>query len=172
MWGMAQSRRHQVGPTLSERLQSPSRTPEGDAKKGRAPKKKLRQRNPEPVPENAVGGIGHDIYILGQQVRASCALWDEYQTMKKANWKLSDKYFHCLAHCKATKEGPGGATVSRAVGEGRELVDEYLKGDSRAVCDQDRAANSLGRTRATNPQYPSCTRACDVLRPDFMPEYP
>ena len=34
-------------------------------------------------------------------------IWKTYSEMKKANTKNSDKYFHCLANCRATNIGPG-----------------------------------------------------------------
>ena len=30
-------------------------------------------------------------------------MWKTYKEMKKANTKNSDKYFHCLANCRATR---------------------------------------------------------------------
>ena len=66
--------------------------------------------------------------------------------MKNAKTVGANKYFHCVANCQAAKQGYVGDTVANVTSETREQIDERVKGDSRAVCDADRAANSLGRT--------------------------
>jgi RHS repeat-associated protein len=68
-----------------------------------------------------------------------------YHEMREANTIGADKYFHCMANCQAAQRGPGGADVARFIGEGREWVDEHIKGDRRSDCDADRAANRTGR---------------------------
>jgi RHS repeat-associated protein len=92
---------------------------------------------------------------------------DTYADMRKANWKLSDKYFHCLANCKAAKRGETGRRVAEAISEIRELSDEYLKGDSRSECDTDREANDHGREAGRKGQ--NCKTACNKYRPRGLP---
>jgi hypothetical protein len=89
-------------------------------------------------------------------------LYRNYQDMRTANTIGADKYFHCLGHCQASRRGPGGRDASEIIGEGRELFDEYIKGDSHAECDADREANKTGRD-GDPPK--SCDQVCQPLRP-------
>jgi RHS repeat-associated protein len=92
-----------------------------------------------------------------------------YRNMRDANTIGADKYFHCMANCQSTKEGPGGADAAIIIGEGRELTDQYLKGDSRQACDEDRAANRTGQNGAKTG---SCQSTCNVYRvPGLDPRY-
>jgi RHS repeat-associated protein len=94
---------------------------------------------------------------------------NNYQNMRDANTIGADKYFHCMANCQAAKEGPVGKSIADIISEGRELFDEYFKGDSRSACDADRAANIKGRD--SDPNTP-CSQSCDSLRPNGLdPRY-
>lgn len=86
-----------------------------------------------------------------------------YRNMRSANTIGADKYFHCMASCQATQRGPGGAGIAIGIGEGRELFDEYIKGDSASACNADRAANSQGRAGGSSGG--SCSQSCNSLRP-------
>ncbi len=90
-----------------------------------------------------------------------------YNDMREANTIGADKYFHCKANCEATQRGPGGRAASILLGEGREYVDEYIKGDSREECDADRAANRLGREG--DPDL-TCEDICSPVRPPALDE--
>lgn len=75
----------------------------------------------------------------------------------------------CLGHCEAARRGDGGKDASELIGEGRELFDEKIKGDSRKDCNADRAANNQGRS--SNPNIP-CKQVCGSLRPNGLnPRY-
>jgi hypothetical protein len=57
------------------------------------------------------------------------------------------------------------------VSEVRELVDEYLKGDSKTACDEDRYANQVGRKGGLFSNTP-CTEVCSQFRPNGLePKY-
>ncbi len=88
-----------------------------------------------------------------------------YQDMRDANTIGADKYFHCMANCQAAREGLGARDAAVLISEGRELTDQYLKGDSRSACDADRSANRQGRNG--NPNTP-CSQACGSLRPNGL----
>ena len=108
----------------------------------------------------------------GQWGPLTNALWDfwkNYSNMRKANTIGADQYFHCMANCQAAKEGPVGKGVAEIISEGRELFDEYIKGDPRSACDKDRAANRRGREGdLTKP----CKQVCAPLRPRGLdPKY-
>ena len=95
--------------------------------------------------------------------------WKNYREMRKARTIGADKFFHCMAHCQAAKEGPVGYGLSNVVGEGRELWDEYIKRDSRSECDNDRAANERGREGDKNKL---CKEICKPLKPQrWNPNY-
>jgi RHS repeat-associated protein len=92
-----------------------------------------------------------------------------YQDMRDANTIGADKYFHCMANCQAAREGLGGRDAAALISEGRELTDQYIKGDRRSDCDADRAANRQGRNG--DPNTP-CSQACGSLRPNGLnPRY-
>ena len=82
--------------------------------------------------------------------------------MRTANTIGTDKYFHYMASCQASQRGLGAAL---GVGEGRELFDEYIKGDPANACNADRAANSQGRVVASGG---SCSQSCNPLRPNGL----
>ncbi len=89
--------------------------------------------------------------------------------MRDANTIGADKYFHCMANCQAAREGEGGRDAAKIISEGRELTDQYIKGDRRSDCDADRAANKQGRDG--NPNTP-CSQVCGSLRPNGLnPRY-
>ena len=89
-------------------------------------------------------------------------LYRNYGDMRDANTIGADKYFHCMGHCQAARRGFGGNDASELIGEGRELIDEYFKGDPRSDCDADRRANRQGRDG--NFTVP-CSQICSSLRP-------
>jgi RHS repeat-associated protein len=95
-------------------------------------------------------------------------LWhfgNNYLNMRDANTKGADKYFHCMANCQAAREGPIGYGMATMISEGREFFDEYVKGDSPSVCNEDREANRRGRE--SEPNEP-CKDVCMPLRPDGL----
>jgi RHS repeat-associated protein len=47
-------------------------------------------------------------------------MWNTYKEMKKANTKKSDKYFHCLANCRATNRGKEGKNIAKFISDFRE----------------------------------------------------
>jgi len=92
-----------------------------------------------------------------------------YMHMRKANTKGADKYFHCMANCKASRRRFGGGMAAILLSESRELYGEYIKGDPSADSSEDRAANRLGRRG--NPNQ-SCREVCRKLRPSGLdPKY-
>ena len=96
-------------------------------------------------------------------------LYRNYRDMRVANTIGADKYFHCMGHCQAARRGLGGRDASELIGEGRELTDEYLKGDSRSECDTDRRANKQGRD---SDHDTPCNQVCGSLRPNGLdPRY-
>ncbi len=109
----------------------------------------------------------------GQFGPVTNALWDfwkNYRNMRDANTIGADKYFHCMAHCQAAKEGPVGYGLSVIGGEGRELLDEYINNPRKGMtknenvkdCNADRDANSRGREG--DPKK-SCSETCAPFRP-------
>ncbi len=93
-----------------------------------------------------------------------------YTKMREANFKESDKYFHCKANCEASRRGLAGEATAIGISELREWLDHHIKGDSQKDCDDDRAANRHGRKAAGKKSNRSCRQACDVYRPKGLPE--
>lgn len=85
-----------------------------------------------------------------------------YSNMRQANTIGADKYFHCMANCQSSQRGPGGQSAAVGISEGRELFDQYIKGDSANACNADRAANSQGQSGAGGG---ACSQVCGSLRP-------
>ena len=50
-------------------------------------------------------------------------LWYFYKEMKRVGWTNDAKYFHCLAHCNASRFGTAGKAISFGIGFGREAID-------------------------------------------------
>ena len=46
--------------------------------------------------------------VYGQFGAGAADMWRNYQRMENKQWKGADKYYHCMANCHATNEGPGG----------------------------------------------------------------
>ncbi|MBI3756231.1 MAG: hypothetical protein HY265_08735, partial [Deltaproteobacteria bacterium] len=93
---------------------------------------------------------------------------DNYIRMVDANIIGADKYYHCMANCQASRRGVGGSDAAGAMSEGRELFDEYVKGDPRSVCDEDRAANRHGRK--SNSGMPCATLCAPLIHPMWKPK--
>ncbi len=53
-----------------------------------------------------------DEEIAVQAGAGSADMWRNYQRMEHKQWKGADKYYHCMANCQATNEGPGGAAAA------------------------------------------------------------
>jgi RHS repeat-associated protein len=93
--------------------------------------------------------------------------YEQYRAMRDANTIGADQFFHCMANCLAWSRGPGGQDAAKILSEGRELYDEYVKGDPRSVCDEDRAANRQGRDPAFPPDA-DCAERCSSLAPPWF----
>ena len=105
---------------------------------------------------------------IGEAARATKHFLDAFDAMRQRyRAKDQDKFFHCLANCQATKEGPGGEAAAEIISEVRELTDEFgPKGDTRAQCDADRAANEKGREIAKKGG--DCNKECSTLSPGIV----
>jgi RHS repeat-associated protein len=76
----------------------------------------------------------------------------------------SDKYYHCMANCRASQLGPIGKATAAVASELWEQKDELLGAD-RADCDEDREANRFGRE---DPPV-DCNLRCGQLWPSASP---
>jgi hypothetical protein len=95
------------------------------------------------------------------------AFMNAYIEMRQANWKQSDKYFHCKANCEAMKcPGVGKRTISKIIGETREAVDMYCKGNSAEARNADREANEWGLIAC---EKTDCKKHCSRYRPENLP---
>jgi len=103
-----------------------------------------------------------------QRSCARDAFLRNYQDMRKANWKLSDKYFHCKANCEASRCGKYGEDEACDLGNFREWSDQ-LFGESAADAAADQAANRFGRAQAKKNPNKSCGTVCSSLRPKGLP---
>jgi len=120
-------------------------------------------------PANSIDPQGLQVVIkTPPDIQAAQAVADfvrNYRKMRDANTIGADKYFHCMANCEASSRGVGGDLAAKVIGEARELLDQYVKGDPIEACNADRAANAQGRAGATKG---TCASACGNLRPPSM----
>ena len=86
---------------------------------------------------------------------------EAYADMYAANFKGTDKYFHCVANCAASDRGWVGLGFAKLFSELREFTDQYLKRDPASVCDEDRHANFTGQL-GVGP----CADRCKEFIPD------
>ncbi len=87
----------------------------------------------------ALGPLGGVVYgtVLGSLLLPTpWHFMSNFHNMETANTIGADKYFHCLANCQSSADGTLGRGEAYLMSEAREYTDEYLKGDSRLVCDR------------------------------------
>ena len=97
-------------------------------------------------------------------MQVNVAVWKKYQP-NGPNYNPSDpsaRIAHCVASCLIARECSGGALTAWAVGEVKELKDEYRylvngRGDGRDPGDL--AANAIGRTCGKKKK--SCKSQCE-----------
>jgi RHS repeat-associated protein len=116
-------------------------------------------------PVNGIDPLGLEFLTDGRT--ALDDFREQYRRMKEANWKNSDKYFHCMANCLAASRGGIDASDAKLWSDLREFLDRHVKGDSKAACAADQAANRRGRQAAKNKQ--DCKSACGGYRPPGLP---
>ena len=96
---------------------------------------------------------------------------DTYREMRQANWKHSDRYFHCKANCNATRCGNGGEACACVLSDLREWFDQAT-GDYPSDSGLDQGANQIGRYRSKANARTSCNVNCNTFRPrNLPPEY-
>jgi RHS repeat-associated protein len=106
--------------------------------------------------------------LWGQGAGGATDMVRNYYDMRDANWRDSDKYFHCKANCEAARRGRGGRMAACMLSDGREWFDQVVKGDSAADSAEDQIANRFGRDGAQQCCLP-CTNVCEVFRPLKLP---
>jgi len=85
--------------------------------------------------------------------------WDNFRKMREGKIKNSDKYYHCMANCEATKLGPLGEAMAELISMLREALD-LLKGDTSKDCVEDLDANEWGREGAKENPNENCNSIC------------
>ena len=99
-----------------------------------------------------------------------------YREMREANWRESDRYFHCRANCQAVREFENVCydetspryQQSIYYSNLRERFDQ-LTGDDPISSMGDQAANWYGRDGAVNSPLQSCQEICERYRPEGLP---
>lgn len=76
-----------------------------------------------------------------------------------------DKYFHCMANCKATRRGPGGEAAAECISDMRELTDMMRGTSTQDQSAADQHANRFGREAGRDLSTGSCSNACSALLP-------
>ena len=91
-------------------------------------------------------------------------MWKNYRRMEQRNWKGADKWYHCMANCQATNEGPGGAAAARVISFVRTDVMSRVRepGDWK----NDDKANKCGQKGG------DCEKTCEHFVPPSSPGKP
>jgi hypothetical protein len=110
-----------------------------------------------------------EITELTQRGCARQAFYRNYDSMIEANWKKSDKYFHCKANCEAARCGRYGREEACMLSDLREATDQLFKGDPPSASAEDQAANRFGRDQSTRRPDVSCQIVCSQYRPRGLP---
>ncbi|HEX9940533.1 MAG TPA: RHS repeat-associated core domain-containing protein [Thermoanaerobaculia bacterium] len=110
-----------------------------------------------------------EIAELTQRHCARQAILRNYGDMREANWRRSDKYFHCKATCEAARCGTFGFKEACGLGDLREFFDRLL-GDPISASQADQAANRFGREEAGRKPNLTCQIICSQYRPAGLPE--
>ena len=100
--------------------------------------------------------------MLSDFLDVNSSFLDNYHKMRDANTKGADKYFHCMAHCRASRSGPYAAGFAEHLGNAREVWDQHVKGYPRWDSVSDQAANAAGRN---GPLSMPCEAVCSQFRP-------
>jgi uncharacterized protein RhaS with RHS repeats len=106
-----------------------------------------------------------------ESMQRSCAqqaFLRSYGDMRNANWKFSDKYFHCKANCEAARCGKSGYSEACDISNRREQLDQ-LFGDPPSASAADQAANRYGRDVAAKNSNVTCQVGCSRYRPKGLP---
>lgn len=106
---------------------------------------------------------------MKQSAGAASDMLRNFLDMRQADWKFSDKYFHCKGSCEATRRGPAGEATAEAIGDAREWFDQKLKGDAAWDSEEDQKANRTGRAVGRQSDQ-SCGTACGQYRPRGLPQ--
>lgn len=88
-------------------------------------------------------------------------MYNTYQDMKDAETKGADKYFHCLANCRASSRGPVGRVVAKTISSTRETVQNEPQADRQG----DEAANRQGQGDSMMCPASDCYDRCKSLIP-------
>lgn len=105
--------------------------------------------------------------IPSQVGGAAADFLKNYKDMRDANTIGADKYFHCKANCEAARRGNVGKNVSCVISDGREWVDQNVKGDPESASAADQVANYHGRNGGASSVLP-CEMVCDGFRPNGL----
>jgi RHS repeat-associated protein len=109
------------------------------------------------------------------QLTGAGSFFENYAKMREANWKQSDKYFHCMANCEATMCPQNEDSLLSGYGTSvlfsllREVTDTVRKFQSFEDWRADEHANSIGRNGAINAPEESCKSICGQFRPRGLP---
>jgi hypothetical protein len=93
--------------------------------------------------------------------------------IEQANWRGSDKWFHCMGMCEATQNcGQGAGKLARLLGEIREWWQNRNNNDPINVKDskEDLHANDVGISGASSCQ--GCEDVCNQFNPNPDPNDP
>lgn len=102
--------------------------------------------------------------VFGQFGAGAADMWRNYQRMENKQWKGADKYYHCMANCQATNQGPGGAAAADVISFFRtDVVSRFREPDDWRNDDK---ANHCGQKGG------DCQKRCAPFIPQSSPGKP
>jgi RHS repeat-associated protein len=91
-------------------------------------------------------------------------MWEGYERMRDLKWRNSDKYFHCMANCRATNAGWGGVAAAKILSFFR--TDVRSRWTEPTDWRNDAAANKCGQKGG------NCEQTCAPFFPRSSPGNP
>jgi RHS repeat-associated protein len=91
-------------------------------------------------------------------------MWEGYERMRNMKWRNSDKYFHCMANCRATDSGSGGAAAAKIISFFR--TDVRSRWTEPTDWRNDKVANQCGQKGG------DCDKTCAPFLPRSSPGKP
>jgi hypothetical protein len=113
-----------------------------------------------------------------QSIQTLNIFWDNYWSMREANFIGADKYFHSKANAEAAQLGKTGEEIAKFISDAREFVDYYTNLHLKKLSLQatiedarkDQQANLFGREQGRNNPNLDARDLVRPLRPEGLDE--
>jgi RHS repeat-associated protein len=104
------------------------------------------------------------IMTAAQAGMGAQAMWRNFKRMQARGWIGADKYYHCMANCEATNEGPGGAAAAKVI--------SFLRTNARSRWTEPEDWRNDAKANRCGQQGGDCQRVCAPFVPRSSPGKP